>query len=57
MSLTRYNKDKKKVKLILNEIFPDENLDVPDPFMGGESGFKRVYDMLDQASDKIVERL
>lgn len=49
--------DKKKVYLILNEIFPGENLDVPDPYMGGESGFKQVYDMLDQATDKILKKL
>jgi protein-tyrosine phosphatase len=57
LSLARNEEDKKKVFLILNEIFPDENLDVPDPYTGGESGFKQVYDMLDQATEKIVERL
>lgn len=57
MSLARNKEDQKKVNLILNEIFPEENLDVPDPYMGGESGFKRVYDMLDQATDKILEKL
>jgi len=57
MALARNKEDQKKVHLILNEVFPEENLDVPDPYMGGESGFKRVYDMLDQATDKIVERL
>jgi protein-tyrosine phosphatase len=57
IALARNEDDKKKVRLILNEIFPNENLDVPDPYMGGESGFKNVYDMLDQATDKILERL
>lgn len=45
--------DKKKVKLILNEI----NLDidsVPDPYYGGENGFNKVYDMLDKACEKIM---
>jgi protein-tyrosine phosphatase len=57
LALAGNEDDKKKVFLILNEIFPGENLDVPDPYTGGESGFKQVYDMLDQATDKIVERL
>lgn len=57
IAMARSEDDQRKVKLILNEIFPNENLDVPDPYMGGESGFKQVYDMLDQATDKIVERL
>ncbi len=57
LALARNEEDQNKVHLILNEIFPGDNLDVPDPYMGGESGFKRVYDMLDQATDKILERL
>lgn len=57
LSLARNEEDAKKVHLILNEVFPNDNLDVPDPYMGGESGFKRVYDMLDQATDKILEKL
>jgi protein-tyrosine phosphatase len=46
-----------KVRLILNEIFPGEDLDVPDPYFGGKSGFKNVFEMLDQACDVIVEKL
>jgi protein-tyrosine phosphatase len=57
LALARNEEDQKKVSLILNEIFPGDNLNVPDPYTGGQSGFKRVYDMLDQATDKIVERL
>lgn len=53
----RNDTDKKKVILILNELFPNENLDVPDPYTGGEHGFKMVYEMLDQACDKIVKKL
>ncbi len=48
---------KNKVKLILNEIFPDQNLDVPDPYYGVEDGFKNVYNMLDAACDKIIHNL
>ena len=45
--------DKKKVKLILNEI--NINIDsVPDPYYGGENGFNKVYDMLDKACKKII---
>ena len=45
--------DKKKVKLILNEI--NTNIDsVPDPYYGGENGFNIVYEMLDKACKKII---
>ena len=48
--------DKKKVKLILNEI--NINIDsVPDPYYGGENGFNKVYEMLDKACEKIITNI
>ena len=44
-----------KVKLILNEI-EENNAEVPDPYYGEGDGFERVYQMLDLACDKIVEK-
>lgn len=46
-----------KVKLILNEIHPDKNLEVPDPYFGGDQGFENVYHMLDEACEKIKYKL
>ena len=57
VALARNDSDKQKVFLILNEIFPGENLDVPDPYYGGAHGFETVYKMLDQACDAIVEKI
>lgn len=48
---------KKKVTLILNELFPNENVDVPDPYFGLENGFATVYEMLDEVCDVITEKL
>ena len=48
---------KKKVRLIMEEIFPNENVDVPDPYYGGANGFDQVYDMLDKACTSIAKRL
>lgn len=55
IKLARTKEDKQKVKLILNEI-ASENLEVPDPYYGGENGFKNVYNMLDQATDHIAKK-
>ncbi|MBX2827579.1 MAG: low molecular weight phosphotyrosine protein phosphatase [Flavobacteriaceae bacterium] len=55
--LAKDDADKGKVKLILNEIFPGENVDVPDPYYGGDQGFENVYNMLDEACEKIVSWL
>ncbi len=46
-----------KVQLILNESHPDKNLEVPDPYYGGDSGFDDVFDMLDEACEKIKEKI
>ena len=47
----------KKVSLILNELFPNENVDVPDPYFGLENGFTTVYEMLDEVCEVIAEKL
>ena len=49
------NEAKKKVKLILNEVFPNENLDVPDPYHDSIFAFRNVYRMLDEACDSIIQ--
>ncbi|MCG2610556.1 low molecular weight phosphotyrosine protein phosphatase [Flavobacterium sp. SM15] len=48
---------KSKVKMILNELFPNENVDVPDPYYGGQNGFEQVFDMLDEACSILAEKL
>ncbi|WP_026451876.1 low molecular weight protein-tyrosine-phosphatase [Aequorivita capsosiphonis] len=56
LALAENDSQKKKVKLILNEIFPGENVDVPDPYFGGDLGFENVFKMLDEACDQIANR-
>lgn len=53
----RTEADKSKVKLILNEIYPGKDLDVPDPYYGGDQGFENVYKMLDEACEEISNKL
>lgn len=55
--LARNNNDLEKVNLILNESQPGLNLDVPDPYYGGDSGFDTVFKMLDLACNTIAEEL
>lgn len=47
--------EKQKIKLILNELYHNKNMAVPDPYYGGEDGFESVYQMLNAACDKIIE--
>ena len=57
IALASNDNEKSKVILILNEVFPNENVDVPDPYFGLENGFEKVYKMLDDACEIITERL
>ncbi len=57
LALAKTEEDKSKVKLILDEIFPGENVDVPDPYFGGDQGFEDVYKMLDEACELIAKKL
>ena len=57
LALAPNEEAKSKVKLILNEIFPNENVDVPDPYYGGQDGFENVFDMLDKACEEIARKL
>lgn len=56
-SLAENENHKTKVQLILEEIFPGERVDVPDPYYGGQDGFEKVYDMLDEACEIIAKKL
>ena len=57
LKLARTDEDKEKVKLILNESQPGLNLNVPDPYYGGDQGFIDVYEMLDDATEVILNKL
>jgi protein-tyrosine phosphatase len=45
-----------KVDLLMNELYPGENLDVPDPWYGTEPGYHDVYQMLDKVLDALIEK-
>ena len=43
-----------KVKMIMNYVYPGENISVPDPYYGGDAGFANVYKMLKSAAEELV---
>lgn len=53
----RNKEDLKKIDFIMNVVYPDSNRPIPDPYYGGDGGFKNVWKMLDQASDEIIEQI
>lgn len=54
--IARSSYDQSKVDLLLNEVYPGKDLDVPDPWYGPEPGYHEVYTMIDKACSRIIEK-
>ncbi|RZJ64158.1 MAG: low molecular weight phosphotyrosine protein phosphatase [Flavobacterium sp.] len=57
LALAKTDEHRQKVKLILDELFPGENMDVPDPYFGLHDGFNSVYGMLNEVTENIADKL
>jgi protein-tyrosine phosphatase len=45
-----------KVDLLMNELHAGRDIDVPDPWYGTEPGYHEVFNMIDQACEKIISK-
>ncbi len=57
IELAKSEAHKAKVDMILNHLFPGENVDVPDPYFGLQNGFDMVYEMLDETCTILAQKL
>jgi protein-tyrosine phosphatase len=57
LALARNTNDKQKVRLLLNELYPNSNSQVPDPYYGGADGFENVFKMIDEACTMIATKI
>ncbi|MBI5856281.1 MAG: low molecular weight phosphotyrosine protein phosphatase [Sphingobacteriales bacterium] len=48
--------DNNKVDLLMNELYPGKNMDVPDPWYGPEEGYHEAYKLIEKACDAIVAK-
>jgi len=48
--------DPVKTDLLMNELYPGKDMDVPDPWYGPEPGYHDVYKMIAEACDAIIEK-
>lgn len=55
LSMAKTEVHQQKVSLLMKEAELSP-LEVPDPYYGGEEGFEKVYQMLDNACERIVEK-
>jgi len=56
MSMARSKEEKDKVHLIMNEVRPGYNQNVPDPYFDND-GFEQVFHMLDEACQQIIKKI
>jgi len=45
-----------KIKLFLEELYPNQLKDVPDPWFGDEDGYHDVYELIDKTCESIIEK-
>lgn len=48
--------DASKIDLLLNELHPGQNRNVPDPWYGEEDGYYEVFEMINKACEQIIEK-
>jgi protein-tyrosine phosphatase len=55
--LSRDENHHSKVDLLLNISAPEKNKAVPDPWYGGEEGFQKVFDLVNEACEILVQQI
>ncbi len=55
LALAKNQEERDKVEMILNVNRPNSDMDVPDPYYGGDEGFEHVYKLLDSACEHLLQ--
>ena len=56
IALSENQIQKDKVSLFLNTVYPDKNLEVPDPYHGNEQDFEDVFQLVYKASELLIKQ-
>lgn len=54
--IARKQFDPSKVELLMNEVYPGRDMDVPDPWYGEEPGYHDVYRLIELAAEAIISK-
>lgn len=57
IALTNTQEERKKIRMILNEVTERSYRSVPDPYYGDGDGFQKIYNILEEACEKIVKQI
>jgi len=55
LGYARHKGDQCKINMIMNELYPNTDQDVPDPFHNGQEDFENVYTVLDEVTNRMIE--
>lgn len=55
LALAQTDEERAKVRLIMNELYPGQDKEVPDPYYDS-NGFEQVYNMLNAACEMALKR-
>jgi protein-tyrosine phosphatase len=54
--IARKKFDKSKAELLMNELYPGKNREVPDPWSGPEEEYHYAFQLIDAACDAIIKK-
>jgi protein-tyrosine phosphatase len=57
VKLARHAEDLKKVEYFLHYLYPNLKAAVPDPYYGTLKDFEEVYQLVDKATDALIQKL
>ena len=57
LRLAKTKEHERKTKLLLDLIAPGKQMEVPDPYYGGEEGFENVFQLVLKACERLKEEL
>ena len=55
LRLAGNDRDREKVKMVLDYLYPGQGMEVPDPWYGGDAGFEHVFRLLDKAAERFYK--
>lgn len=55
-SIAKNKFDESKIDLLMNELYPGRNMDVPDPWSAQEKAYHETYALIDAACGAIIEK-
>jgi protein-tyrosine phosphatase len=55
--LAQHEAERQKVEFFLDYLYPNQKAAVPDPYYGSLKDFEEVYNLVDKATDALIQKL